>query len=142
VANFQVEHLTRLAAETETVPAVNQIEIHPFLLNQEVRAYGAEHGIVTEAWSPLGRGAVVGDLTIGAIADELGRTPVQVILRWHIQLGNIVLPKSATPARIRENFEIFDFELTPEAAAAITTLDRGESGRTGPHPDTFDTITD
>lgn len=142
VSNFQVEHLTRLAAETETVPAVNQIEMHPFLLNQEVRAYGAEHGIATEAWSPLGRGAVVGDPTISAIADELGRTPVQVILRWHIQLGNIVFPKSATPARIHENFEIFDFELTPEAAAAITALDRGESGRTGPHPDTFDTIAD
>jgi 2,5-diketo-D-gluconate reductase A len=84
----------------------------------------------------------VGDPTISAIADELGRTPVQVILRWHIQLGNIVFPKSAAPARIRENFEIFDFELTPEAAAAITALDRGESGRTGPHPDTFDTIAD
>jgi 2,5-diketo-D-gluconate reductase A len=137
VSNFQVEHLRRLAAETETVPAVNQIEMHPYLLNDEVRAYGREHGIVTEAWSPIAQGGVLGDPVITGIAQKLGRTPAQVVLRWHIQLGNIVFPKSTTPARISENFEIFDFELGPEDMDAITSLDRGEKGRTGPNPDRF-----
>jgi 2,5-diketo-D-gluconate reductase A len=140
VSNFQVEHLRRLARETETVPAVNQIEMHPYLLNDEVRAYGVEHGIATEAWSPLGRGAVLGDSTINDIGQKYGKSIAQVILRWHIQLGNIVVPKSATPARIRENLEIFDFELAPKDMDAITALDRGENGRTGPHPDTFATL--
>ena len=140
VSNFQVEHLRRLARETETVPAVNQIEMHPYLLNDEVRSYGVEHGISTEAWSPLGRGAVLGDSTIGDIGQKYGKSIAQVILRWHIQLGNIVVPKSATPARIRENFEIFNFQLAPDDIDAITALDRGENGRTGPHPDTFATL--
>jgi 2,5-diketo-D-gluconate reductase A len=135
VSNFQVPHLRRLAAETEVVPAVNQIEVHPYLGNEEVRAYGAEHGILTEAWSPIAQGRVLGDPAITAIADRLGRTPAQVTLRWHIQRGDIVFPKSTTPSRIRENFEIFDFELTDDDMAALTALDRGEKGRTGAHPD-------
>ncbi|HET8536691.1 MAG TPA: aldo/keto reductase, partial [Solirubrobacteraceae bacterium] len=111
VSNFQVAHLERLAAETETVPAVNQIEAHPFFHNDDVRAYGAEHGIATEAWAPIAKGKVGDDETIRAVADEVGRTPAQVALRWHIQRGDIVFPKSVTPARIVENFALFDFEL-------------------------------
>ena len=137
VSNFQVPHLRRLAAETQVVPAVNQIEVHPYFGNEEVRAYGAEHGILTEAWSPIAQGAVLGDPTISAIADRLGRTTAQVTLRWHIQRGDIVFPKSTTPSRIRENFQLFDFELTDEDMAAITALDKGEEGRTGAHPDRF-----
>ena len=137
VSNFQVEHLERLAAETETVPAVNQIEVHPYLTNEAVRSYGREHGIATEAWSPIAQGAVLDDPTISEIADRAGRTPAQVVLRWHIQRGDIVFPKSVTPARIKENFELFDFELGSEEMDEISALDRGEEGRTGPHPDTF-----
>jgi 2,5-diketo-D-gluconate reductase A len=137
VSNFQVHHLERLAAETETVPAVNQIEAHPYLTNDEVRAYDREHGIATEAWSPIAKGRVLNDPTTTAVADRVGRTPAQVTLRWHIQRGDIVFPKSTTPSRIRENFEIFDFELSEEDMAAITALDRGEAGRTGPHPNVF-----
>jgi 2,5-diketo-D-gluconate reductase A len=137
VSNFQVPHLRLLAAETEVVPAVNQIEVHPYFTNEEVRGYGAEHGILTEAWSPIAQGRVLGDPTITAIANRLGRTTAQVTLRWHIQRGDIVFPKSTTPSRIRENFEIFDFELTDDDMAAITALDKGEEGRTGAHPDRF-----
>ncbi len=140
VSNFQVPHLRRLAEETEVVPAVNQIEVHPYLGNEEVRAYGAEHGILTEAWSPIAQGAVLEDPTISAIAERLGKTTAQVTLRWHVQRGDIVFPKSVTPSRIRENFEIFDFELTDDDMTAITALDKGEEGRTGAHPDTFDWI--
>jgi 2,5-diketo-D-gluconate reductase A len=142
VSNFQVPHLQRLAAETDTVPAVNQIEVHPYLTNDEVRGYGAEHGIATEAWSPIAQGGVLTDPTITAIADRLGRSPAQVVLRWHLQLGNIVFPKSTTPSRVRENIELFDFELSADDVAAISELDRGEDGRTGPNPDTFDYIPD
>ena len=137
VSNFQVEHLERLAAETDTVPAVNQIELHPYLLNHEVRAYDEEHGIATEAWSPIAKGQVLDDPVVTEIADRVGRTPAQVVLRWHIQRGNIVFPKSVTPERIRENFEIFDFELEPADIERIEGLDRGEAGRTGPNPDKF-----
>ena len=137
VSNFQVAHLERLAAETETVPAVNQIELHPYLLNEPVRAYGEEHGIATEAWSPIAQGAVLGDPAIVRIASELDRTPAQVVLRWQIERGNIVFPKSTTPARITENFHLFDFQLEPGHSEAIDALDRGEDGRTGPNPDTF-----
>jgi 2,5-diketo-D-gluconate reductase A len=137
VSNFQVPHLRRLAAETEVVPAVNQIEVHPYFANSEVRAYGAEHGILTEAWSPIAQGRVLGDPTLTAIADRLGRTTAQVTLRWHIQRGDIVFPKSTTPSRITENFQLFDFELTADDMAAITALDKGEEGRTGAHPDRF-----
>jgi 2,5-diketo-D-gluconate reductase A len=137
VSNFQVEHLERLAAETGTVPAVNQIELHPYLLNAEVRAYDEAHGIATEAWSPIAQGEVLDDPVITEIAEGVGRTPAQVVLRWHIQRGDIVFPKSVTPERIRENFEIFDFELEPGDIERIAALDRGEDGRTGPNPDAF-----
>jgi len=140
VSNFQVEHLERLATETDTVPAVNQIEVHPYLTNEAVRSYGREHGIATEAWSPIAQGGVLDDSTITQIAEEVGKTPAQVVLRWHIQRGDIVFPKSVTPSRMKENFEIFDFELGSEAMDAITALDRGEEGRTGAHPDQFDYV--
>ena len=137
VSNFQIEHLKRLAAETDTVPAVNQIEAHPYFTNDAVREYGQEHGIATEAWSPIAQGGVLEDSTITQIADKVGKTPAQVVLRWHIQRGDIVFPKSVTPSRMKENFELFDFELEPADMDAITALDRGEDGRTGPNPDTF-----
>jgi 2,5-diketo-D-gluconate reductase A len=138
VSNFQVDHLKKLAAETDTVPAVNQIELHPYLLNEEVRAYGESQGIATEAWSPIAQGGVLDDPVITEIASAVDRTPAQVVLRWHIQRDSIVFPKSNTPERIEENFALFDFELDDDAMERITGLDRGEDGRTGPHPDTFD----
>src|SRR5215210_8636864 len=128
VSNFQIEHLERLAAETDTVPAVNQIEVHPYFTNEAVRAYGEEHGIATEAWSPIAQGAVLDDPAIVAIAEARGRTPAQVVLRWHLQRGSIVFPKSSTPARMRENFQLFDFELAPDEVARIDALDKGEAG--------------
>ncbi|HZL75035.1 MAG TPA: aldo/keto reductase [Propionibacteriaceae bacterium] len=137
LSNFQVSHVRRVVNESEVVPAVNQIEVHPYLCNEEVRAANAEFGILTEAWSPLAKGRVLKDQTIGAIASRIRRTPAQVVLRWHIQRGDIVFPKSTTPARMKENFEIFDFELEAEDVAAISALDRGEAGRTGPNPDVF-----
>jgi 2,5-diketo-D-gluconate reductase A len=135
VSNFQTDHLQRLAAETGVVPAVNQIELHPYFQNREVAAYGEEHGILTEAWSPIAQGQVLDDPEIGAIAERVGRTPAQVVLRWHIQHGYIVFPKSTTPERIAENFKLFDFELDAEDIERIDALDRGEDGRNGPHPD-------
>lgn len=137
VSNFQTSHLRRLAAETEIPPAVNQIEVHPYLTNDEVRAYGIEHGIATEAWSPIAQGGVLGDPTITTIATQVGKTAAQVVLRWHLQRGDIIFPKSSTPSRIKENFEIFDFELSLDDMTAITALDKGEEGRTGPNPDVF-----
>jgi 2,5-diketo-D-gluconate reductase A len=136
VSNFQTSHLGRLAAECEVVPAVNQIEVHPYLTQPTVRTYCAEHQIAVEAWSPIAQGNVLDDPTITAVAEKYGKTPAQVVLRWHIQLGNVVFPKSATPERIRENFAIFDFELSDDQMAAIESLDKGE--RTGPDPDTMD----
>jgi 2,5-diketo-D-gluconate reductase A len=140
VSNFQVAHLQRLAAETGTVPAVNQVEVHPYLTNEAVRGYGAEHEIRTEAWSPIAQGGVLGDPLITEIAGRLGRTPAQTVLRWHIERGDIIFPKSVTPARVRENLELFDFELSADDTAAISALDRGEQGRTGPNPDVFDRV--
>jgi 2,5-diketo-D-gluconate reductase A len=137
VSNFQVAHLQRLAAEADVTPAVNQIEAHPYFLNDEVRTYGEAHGIATEAWSPIAQGGVLDDPAIVAIAERLDRTPAQVVLRWHIQRDSIVFPKSTTPSRIRENFELFDFELEPAEMDAVSALDRGEAGRTGPNPDEF-----
>jgi 2,5-diketo-D-gluconate reductase A len=142
VSNFQVEHLERLAAETDAVPAVNQIEVHPYLTNEAVRSYDREHGIATEAWSPIAQGAVLDDPTITEVAEKVGKTAAQVVLRWHIQRGDIVFPKSVTPSRMKENFGLFDFELGSEDMDAITALDRGERGRTGPHPDKFDRVPD
>ena len=140
VSNFQIDHLQRLAAETDTVPAVNQIEVHPYFTNDAVREYGREHGIATEAWSPIAQGGVLEDSTITGIAQKVGKTPAQVVLRWHLGRGDIVFPKSVTPARIEENFDLFDFELDSSDVEAISALDRGEDGRTGAHPDTFDMV--
>jgi 2,5-diketo-D-gluconate reductase A len=133
VSNFQPHHLRRVLAEGTVVPAVNQVEVHPYLAQDELRAFDAEHGIVTEAWSPLGRGSVLADPVIGEVARRHGRTPAQVVLRWHLQRGDVVFPKSATPERIVENAQLFDFELPTEDMAEISALDRGE--RTGSHPD-------
>ena len=135
VSNFQVEHLERIIEATGVVPAVNQIELHPQLQQASLRAFHAEHGILTEAWSPLGQGAALTEDTITRIASELGRTPAQVVLRWHLQIGNVVIPKSVTPERIEENFNVFDFELDNDQLEAIGGLETGE--RTGPDPDTF-----
>jgi len=138
VSNFQPHHLRRLHEQTQVPPAVNQIELHPFFTQDELRAFDAEHQIATEAWSPIAQGRVLDDPTIVAIGHEHDRTPAQVVLRWHVQLGHIVFPKSVTPDRMKENFEIFDFELTPSEIGLISALDRGE--RTGPDPDTFDYV--
>ena len=137
VSNFQVDHLQRLEAECDVVPAVNQIELHPYLLNDEVREYGESQGIATEAWSPIAKGQVLDDPVVTDIASATGRTPAQVVLRWHIQRDSIVFPKSTTPERIEENFALFDFELDDDAVEQLSSLDRGEDGRTGPNPDTF-----
>jgi 2,5-diketo-D-gluconate reductase A len=138
VSNFQPHHLRRLHQECEIRPAVNQIEVHPYLTQDEVRAFCAEHEIAVEAWSPLARGRVLGDPTIDDIARRVGKTPAQVVLRWHIERGDIVFPKSVTPSRIRENIDIFDFELSGDDVEAISALNRNE--RTGPDPDKFDMI--
>jgi 2,5-diketo-D-gluconate reductase A len=135
VSNFGVEHLQRLVDETDTVPAVNQIELHPNLPQRELREFHAQHGIVTEAWSPLARGGLLDDPAVRRIAKEHAKTPAQVLLRWHIELGRVVIPKSVTPERIAENFDVFDFELTPADHEAIAALDNG--ARIGPHPDRF-----
>ena len=138
VSNFQVAHLEKLAAETDVVPTVNQIEAHPYFLNDEVRRYNREHDIETEAWSPIAQGGVLDDSTITPIAQSLNKTPAQIVLRWHLQRGDIIFPKSATPSRIEENFAIFDFELSSEQMNKISSLDKGEAGRTGPNPDELD----
>jgi 2,5-diketo-D-gluconate reductase A len=138
VSNFQPHHLRRLHEETEVVPAVNQIEVHPYLTQPEVRGFCAEHGIAVEAWSPIAQGKVLDDRTVTALAEKYGKSPAQVVLRWHIERGDIVFPKSVTPQRIIENIDIFDFELDGEDVEAISALNRNE--RTGPDPDVFDYI--
>lgn len=136
VSNFQIAHLRRLLDETDVVPALNQIELHPYLAQSQLRAFHAEHGIATEAWSPLAKGgALLRDQVITTLAAKYDRTPAQVVLRWHIQHGNVVIPKSVHAERIAENFDVFGFELATDDMAAIDDLDR--DGRTGPHPDTF-----
>jgi 2,5-diketo-D-gluconate reductase A len=135
VSNFRIEDLERLVAEADTLPTVNQIELHPRHQQAELRAYHATHGIATEAWSPLAQGDLLDEKTIVAIAERHRKTPAQAILRWHVQLGNVVIPKSATPERIRENIDIFDFELSAEDLEAFAGLDTGE--RIGPDPATF-----
>ncbi|HET7305915.1 MAG TPA: aldo/keto reductase [Segeticoccus sp.] len=136
VCNFQPKHLHRLIDETGEAPAINQVELNPSFQQEEVRAFDAEHDILTEAWAPLAQGRdVLQDETIAQIGKRLGRTPAQVILRWHLQLGNVVIPKSVTPSRIEENFALFDFELTDDDMQAIAGLDRGD--RHGPDPDTM-----
>jgi 2,5-diketo-D-gluconate reductase A len=138
VSNFQAHHLRRLFSQAQVRPAVNQIEVHPYLTQEELRAFDADHEIVTEAWSPIAQGKVLGDPAIVAIAERLGRTPAQVVLRWHVQRGDVVFPKSVSRQRMQENGELFDFELGTEDMATLTGLDRGE--RTGPDPDTFNYI--
>ena len=133
VSNFTVAHLERLIAETEVAPTVNQVELHPRLQQELLRAFDADHGIVTEAWSPLARGGVLDDPVIERLAATHGKTPAQVVLRWHLQLGNVVIPKSVTPSRIRENIDVFDFSLAEADMAAIVGLDAGE--RVGPDPE-------
>ncbi len=136
VSNFHEYHLQRLFDETGTVPAVNQIELHPYLVQADLRKFGEQHDIRTEAWSPLAQGGdVLTDATVVGLAEKYDRTPAQVVLRWHLQLGNVVIPKSVTPARIVQNIDVFDFELAPDDVAAIEALDRGH--RTGPDPDVF-----
>jgi 2,5-diketo-D-gluconate reductase A len=135
VSNFRIEDLEMLEREAETRPTINQVELHPHFPQAELRAWHAEHGIATEAWSPLAQGDLLVNETITAVAARHDRTPAQVILRWHLQLGNVVIPKSATPSRIRENFEIFDFELSDEDMTEIAALDVGR--RIGPDPTNF-----
>src|SRR3954454_9150006 len=135
VSNFQPEHLRRIVDETGVTPAVNQIELHPYLQQTGLRREHADRGIVTEAWSPLAQGAVLDDPVIVEIAEAHGRTPGQVVLRWHVQLGHVVFPKSMSPERIEQNIDVFDFELGDDELARIEGLDRGQ--RTGPDPDTF-----
>jgi len=135
VSNFQPEHLERIVAETGVVPAINQVELHPYFQQVGLRREHDELGIVTEAWSPLGQGLELEDSEIVAIAQAHGKTPAQAIIRWHLQLGNVVIPKSVTPERIQENFDVFDFELSDGEMEAIRELDAGR--RIGPDPDTF-----
>jgi 2,5-diketo-D-gluconate reductase A len=138
VSNFEPDHLDRIVDETGVVPAVNQIEVNPYFTNEAARAADVRHGIATEAWSPIARGGIAGDQTIESIAQRVGRTPAQVTLRWHLQRGDIIFPKSTHRERMEENFALFDFELSDEDVAAIAALDRGEPGRTGPNPNTFE----
>lgn len=135
VSNFLPEHLEKVVGLGETVPAVNQVELHPALQQRDVASSNAAHGVATEAWSPLAQGAVLGEPAVTAIAADHGVTPAQVILRWHLQQGRIIIPKSVTPARIRENLHVFGFELAEAELAAIDALER--DGRTGPHPAEF-----
>ncbi|MBC7442981.1 MAG: aldo/keto reductase [Ramlibacter sp.] len=138
VSNFQPHQLQRLFDATGTVPAVNQIEVHPYLTQDDVRAFNTKHGIVTEAWSPIAQGKVLGDPVITAIAARVGKSAAQVTLRWHLQRGDVVFPKSVTRSRVEENFDLFDFELTTDDLARISALNRDE--RTGPNPDEFNWI--
>ena len=136
VSNFQPAHLRRVIDETGTVPAVNQVELHPYLTQEELRAFDASQGIATEAWSPLAKGGdLLNEAIVTSLASKYGRTAAQVVLRWHLQLGNVVIPKSVTPSRIKENFDVFDFELADDDMATLSSLDQGL--RTGPDPDTF-----
>jgi 2,5-diketo-D-gluconate reductase A len=138
VSNFHAPHLQRLLDETETVPSVDQIEVHPYLTQEPLRAFNAQHSIVTQAWSPLASGKIIGDATIAAIAERVGKSVAQVTLRWHIQRGDVIFPKSVTRSRIEENFRLFDFELAEADILAISALNRDE--RTGPNPDEFNWI--
>lgn len=140
VSNFEPDHLERIVGETGVVPAVNQIEVHPYFGNTAARGASIERGIHVEAWSPIGRGAVLEDEAITRIARRVGKTPAQVTLRWHIERGDIIFPKSMHAERMRENFDVFDFTLDPGDVTTLNELDRGEAGRIGPDPKTFDRI--
>jgi 2,5-diketo-D-gluconate reductase A len=133
VSNFHTHHIDRLLAEANVPPALNQVELHPWLAQSAIRRYGDAHGILTEAWAPLARGRAAGDPTLESIARKYGKSAAQVVIRWHIQLGNVVIPKSVTPQRIRENFDVFDFTLDDDDMAHINSLDASE--RTGRDPD-------
>jgi len=136
VSNFQIPHLRRLFEETDVVPALNQIELHPNLQQADLRAFHREHGILTEAWSPIGQGkGLLEDATLTSLAEKYGKSPAQIVLRWHVQLGNVVIPKSATPSRIRENIQVFDFEIAEDDMNVIAGLETGK--RVGPDPDVF-----
>ncbi|SES19773.1 aldo/keto reductase [Actinokineospora terrae] len=135
VSNFHIPHLRRLFQETDVVPVLNQVELHPNLPQAELRAFHAEHGIATEAWSPLASGALLSDAAVAGLADKHGKSAAQVLLRWHVQLGNVVIPKSVTPERIRANIEVFDFELDGDDLAVLAGLDTGQ--RVGPNPEQF-----
>jgi 2,5-diketo-D-gluconate reductase A len=137
VSNFTERHLNRLFQESGVVPALNQVELHPKLPQEELRSFHASHGITTEAWSPIGQGqGLLEDPTLTSIAESVGKSPAQVVLRWHMQLGNVAIPKSVTPERIQQNIEVFDFELRDADMGAITALASGE--RVGPDPEEFD----
>ncbi|WP_327085185.1 aldo/keto reductase [Nonomuraea sp. NBC_01738] len=139
VSNFTVDHLTRLMKETEIVPSINQIELHPYFQQAELRAFHEANGILTEAWSPLGQGrGLLEDPALATLAAKHGRTPAQIVLRWHIQIGNVVIPKSVTPSRIAQNLDVFGFVLDPEDLAAIRALSSGQ--RLGPDPQSFNML--
>ncbi|MCW2853468.1 MAG: oxidoreductase [Nocardioides sp.] len=140
VSNFHAEHLDQIIEATGVLPVVNQIEAHPYLPNDEVRAASHERGITVEAWSPIAQGKVMDDEVVQRIAERHGKTPSQVTLRWHIERGDVVFPKSMREDRMRENFEIFDFQLSPDEVEALRRLDQGEAGRIGPNPETMDWI--
>src|SRR3954451_137902 len=140
VSNFLPEHLERVIDTCDVVPAVNQIEVHPYLQNRELREFGESRDVITEAYSPIAQGEVLDDPVLKEIADAVGKTVPQVVLRWHIQIGAVIFPKSTNPERMRENFEIFDFELSAEQLGQIDALDKGDAGRTGGDPATFDLV--
>lgn len=140
VSNFQPAHLDTIVAKSGVIPVVNQVEVHPFFANEGVRAANARHGVLTEAWAPIAKGKVNDDDVLGELASLVGRSPAQVALRWHIQRGDIVFPKSVHRERMQQNFDLFDWSLSDAHMSAIDELDLGEAGRTGPNPDTFDYI--
>ena len=142
VSNFEPDHLKRIVDETGRVPVVNQVEVQPYFGNEAVRSANASYDVITEAWSPIAQGDVLDDPTIVAVAERVGRTPAQVTLRWHVQRGDVIFPKSVNPDRMRENFALFDFELSNDDMAAITKLDQGDAGRHGADPKTMDWIPD
>lgn len=142
VSNFQPAHLDRIVGETGVAPVINQIEVHPYFANEEARAASARHGALVEAWSPIAQGDVLEDPALVEIAEAVGRSTAQVTLRWHVQRGDIIFPKSVTPKRMEQNFAIFDFELSDAQMSAVDGLDRGEDGRRGPNPDSMDVIPD
>lgn len=138
VSNFSVQHLRRLLDETDVIPVVNQIELHPRFPQEELRAFHAEHGILTEAWSPLGQGrGLLEDPLLVKLGEAKGKSPAQVVIRWHIQVGNVVIPKSVTPSRIKENFDVFDFSLDDEEMQLVSSMATGE--RLGPDPERMGT---
>src|SRR3954464_8081656 len=140
VSNFLPEHLERVIDTCEVVPAVNQIEVHPYMANKELREFGESRGVVTEAYSPIAQGELLDDPVLNEIAEEVGKSVAQVVLRWHIQIGAVIFPKSTKPERMRENFELFDFELSSDQLSQIDGLDKRDAGRTGGDPATFDLV--